>query len=219
MTSKSSRPRPSRRGPPSARASVLAAQSDSQYLSRLVELVLRRAEVRREKVEWCNGSQVNTATPTETRRSSERGGSCSQAAQPERPSRRSQPHPVINRVSSSARFNDQTEERLFLKDVPVAFSPGSPTSTAALPRPASPCAASCSSAGLFAMSGAEYSQHGTQGRPSAQNGVRNRLPTLDEVLLRKTAPPVDLFCFYVRPFGWPRPRPLSVSQRWVGSDG
>lgn len=34
--------------------------------------------------------------------------------------------------------------------------------------------------------------------PSSQNGVRERLPTLDEVLLRKTRPPVDLFCFYVR---------------------
>ena len=33
--------------------------------------------------------------------------------------------------------------------------------------------------------------------PSAPNGVRERLPTLDEVLLRKTRPPVDLFCFYV----------------------
>ena len=45
---------------------------------------------------------------------------------------------------------------------------------------------------------ADYSQHAVQARPSAQNGFRNRLPTLDEVLLRKTAPPVDLFCFYVR---------------------
>ncbi|KAL7412490.1 RGS domain-containing protein [Mrakia frigida] len=33
--------------------------------------------------------------------------------------------------------------------------------------------------------------------PSAPNGVRDRLPTLDEVLLRKTRPPVDLFCFYI----------------------
>ncbi|CDZ96247.1 Regulator of G protein signalling superfamily [Phaffia rhodozyma] len=34
-------------------------------------------------------------------------------------------------------------------------------------------------------------------RPSDQNGTRNRFPTLDEVLLRKTRPPVDLFCFYI----------------------
>jgi hypothetical protein len=41
---------------------------------------------------------------------------------------------------------------------------------------------------------------------SAENGVRQRLPTLDEVLTRKSRPPVDLFCFYVS--GFP-PFPLS----------
>lgn len=48
-------------------------------------------------------------------------------------------------------------------------------------------------------------------RPSAQNGERQRLPTLDECLTRKTRPPVDLFCFYVRIVSDPSP-PLAETQ-------
>lgn len=41
-------------------------------------------------------------------------------------------------------------------------------------------------------------QQSTMANPSpVPDLTRNRLPSLDEVLNRTTAPPVDLFCFYI----------------------